>query len=79
MQYFFSSNIINDKIILSKEESVHCIMVLRHKVGDQIYVVDGKGTLYKGIIESDSSKECHIQIQDIYKNFHLQPLLHPLV
>ena len=43
MQYFFSTNISDDKIILSKEESMHCIAVLRHKVGDQIYIVNGRG------------------------------------
>ena len=43
MQYFFSKNILNDKIILSQQESIHCIKVLRHSIGDIIYIVNGLG------------------------------------
>ena len=43
MYYFFSTDVLENKIILSREESNHCIKVLRHDVGDIIYVVDGKG------------------------------------
>ena len=70
MELFFSNNIKDNHIILNNIESKHCIKVLRKSSGDIVNVVDGKGTLYKGIIESDSSKECHIQIQDIYKNYN---------
>ena len=43
MYYFFSTDISDVKAILSKEESTHCITVLRHKVGDIIHIVNGKG------------------------------------
>ena len=43
MYYFFSTDILENKIILSKDESNHCVKVLRHDIGDTIYVVDGKG------------------------------------
>ena len=46
MQYFFSSNISGNKILLSKEESRHCALVLRYKEGDLVNVIDGKGGLY---------------------------------
>tara|TARA_Y100000814_G_scaffold234922_1_gene178876 strand:+ start:109 stop:813 length:705 start_codon:yes stop_codon:yes gene_type:complete len=46
MQYFFSTNILDNLIILSKEESTHCMKVLRHEIGDSIFIVDGKGSLF---------------------------------
>jgi len=44
MQYFFSNDKTNDKIVLPREESKHCVLVLRYKIGDIIYVANGKGT-----------------------------------
>ena len=46
MYYFFSTNVLDDRILLSKEESAHCINVLRHKVEDTIYIVNGKGSRF---------------------------------
>ena len=40
---------------LSKEESYHCIKVLRYKKGDSIYFTDGKGNMYSGIIKNISA------------------------
>ena len=33
-----------EPFFLSEEESRHCISVLRHKIGDKIHIVDGKGS-----------------------------------
>lgn len=33
-----------EPFFLGEEESRHCISVLRHKVGDKIHIVDGKGS-----------------------------------
>ena len=65
MQYFFSTNISNDKIILSKEESIHCVKVLRHNIGDSIFIIDGKGNRFSckislidnGIVEAQVVKK----------------------
>ena len=47
MQIFFANIFIDaDTILLSAEESKHCIKVLRHKSGDIINVIDGKGNFY---------------------------------
>ena len=37
-------------ILLPEEESAHCIRVLRMKVGDAIFLTDGKGIFYEGEI-----------------------------
>tara|TARA_Y100001970_G_scaffold62962_1_gene80526 strand:- start:2587 stop:3273 length:687 start_codon:yes stop_codon:yes gene_type:complete len=59
MNYFYSNNIIDKEIILDEQETVHCVKVLRNKVGDNIYVVDGMGSLFfTEIIQIDSKKCC---------------------
>ena len=50
MEFFFSDNIIDNIITLDSQESKHCSKVLRKNIGDNIHVVDGKGTLYSGKI-----------------------------
>lgn len=45
MQLFYSSLWpMTTPIFLSEEESRHCVSVLRHNAGDQIYVIDGLGS-----------------------------------
>lgn len=56
MIQYYSPNIENDPI-LPQEESAHCIRVLRKKVGDEIFVTDGKGNLFKTkILEADQRR-----------------------
>ena len=45
MEIFYSEDIEGDIIRLPEEESVHCVRVLRHRTGDEIAVMDGRGTL----------------------------------
>lgn len=43
MEIFFCPEIINGILILSEEESCHCVKVLRHSEGDEISLIDGVG------------------------------------
>lgn len=66
MNTFFGS--IQDKgAILSEEESLHCIKVLRHKVGDTIRIIDGKGTVAVGNILVAHAKQCAISVSELKK------------
>ena len=56
-QLFYSSNIKKEKIYLSNQEFIHCIKVLRKKVGDVIDVIDGRGGYYKCKIISISTED----------------------
>ncbi len=83
MEFFYSNNINNDIIILENVESRHCIKVLRKSIGDTINVVDGKGTLYTGIIDDDNLKECKIKISNFVKeydkkNFYVHIAISPI-
>ncbi|MFY0654798.1 MAG: 16S rRNA (uracil(1498)-N(3))-methyltransferase [Cyclobacteriaceae bacterium] len=64
MNYFYNPEpTINN--FLSAEESHHCVKVLRKKVGDQITVIDGKGSVYECIVQSTNSRKCEFEIQNV--------------
>ena len=56
MELFYSQDIAGGICRLDHDESGHCIKVLRHRAGDEISVIDGRGTLYRCRITSDSHK-----------------------
>ena len=63
MQIFFA-NIFTDEnnILLSAEESKHCVKVLRHKNGDTINLIDGKGNFYEAEITDANPQKCSAKI-----------------
>ncbi|MBK8621828.1 MAG: 16S rRNA (uracil(1498)-N(3))-methyltransferase [Saprospiraceae bacterium] len=64
MQYYFSQEIKGDKtILLSGEEHQHCSKVMRHKRGDTLYVLDGKGHIFETVIGEINRNDTHLIIQ----------------
>ncbi|MCM1474736.1 MAG: 16S rRNA (uracil(1498)-N(3))-methyltransferase [Muribaculaceae bacterium] len=47
---------------LPKEESAHAVRVLRHHAGDEIEVVDGKGSLFRCILLDEHSSHTALEI-----------------
>jgi len=62
MQLFFESDILNNGHILNPEESNHCIRVLRHREGDSIIVINGKGSQFRCSIVEAHPKQCRLEI-----------------
>lgn len=63
MQIFFANTFIDaENILLSAEESKHCIRVLRHKAGDVIHVIDGKGNFFEAEITNADAQKCSVKI-----------------
>lgn len=69
MQLFYTPNINQDFYTFSKQESQHCIKVLRKKNNDIIHLVDGKGNLYTATIIDSNPKACKIEITTIEKEY----------
>lgn len=69
MQLFYTPDINSDEYTLPKEESRHCIQVLRKKIGDIIYLVDGKGGFYKAKLIGDNPKSCLLNIDKVERNY----------
>ncbi len=63
MNTFFGI-IQNNAAILNEDESLHCVKVLRHKVGDVIQVIDGKGTRAIGTIQAAHAKQCAVLLTE---------------
>lgn len=63
MFLFYSKNIVADSIILEGDEHQHCVKVLRKKIGDQIFITDGKGQIYTCTIAETQklNTTCNIQ------------------
>jgi 16S rRNA (uracil1498-N3)-methyltransferase len=55
MQIFYASYVTEGTAHFSREESGHCLRVLRMRRGDDISFTDGIGNLYEGIITGDDS------------------------
>jgi 16S rRNA (uracil1498-N3)-methyltransferase len=62
MQLFYSNLIQNDFVLLPPEESWHCVKVLRMDVGDEIFITDGTGNLYRCNLTETSAKRCVAKI-----------------
>ncbi len=62
MHSFYISEITGSSIQLNAEESKHCIKVLRLKKGDQVQLMNGKGSVYKAVILEPDSKKCILAI-----------------
>jgi len=61
-QYFYSTQIFEDFIILPEDEAHHALKVLRKKIGDKITVVDGKGGEYESIFKNVNALNCKLKI-----------------
>lgn len=73
MEIFYSNNIGDSVIKLDKEESGHCIKVLRHRIGDEISVIDGFGGLYTCRLIDDNPKEAVCSIVNKVFGFGAHP------
>jgi len=64
MQLFYVTQLlpVGQELVLSEEESKHCVRVLRIKQGDAIYFTDGKGILAEAIITDAHPKRCKVGI-----------------
>jgi 16S rRNA (uracil1498-N3)-methyltransferase len=62
MEVFYSPEITGGICVLPEDESVHCVRVLRHREGDEIYVIDGLGTLYTCRLTDASPKAARAQV-----------------
>lgn len=48
--------------MLSADEAHHCYKVMRHKTGDELWVTDGRGCLYRVIISAIDQRNCLFQV-----------------
>ncbi len=62
MELFYAYEISGRYCRLDAEESGHCVRVLRHRAGDEVDVIDGRGALYHCRLTQDSPKGAEAEI-----------------
>ncbi len=62
MHLFYEPDFLTNGNILSPDESKHCVRVLRHKQGDTINVMNGKGAICTAEITEADPKKCILRI-----------------
>ena len=62
MELFYTATDPEEFFELPGEESKHITRVLRLSNGDELFLTNGKGTLYKAIIENTDSGICKVKI-----------------
>ena len=73
MELFFSDDIQDARIRLDPEESAHLVRVLRHRVGDEVAVIDGRGTLYHCVLELADARGAEVRIMREEPGFGAHP------
>lgn len=73
MEIFYSRDIVSGVCRLDEEESSHCVRVLRHRVGDEIFVIDGEGSLYTCTLLSDSPKAAEARVVKVEPDWGAHP------
>ena len=70
MQLFYTPDISEKTYTFSKEESKHCIKVLRKKIYDDIHLVDGRGNLYHTTLIDDNPNGCTVEVKQKEVDFN---------
>ena len=73
MELFFSDDIQDAQVRLDPEESAHCVRVLRHREGDEISVIDGRGTLYRCVLELADARGAWARVLERTHGFGAHP------
>lgn len=62
MELFYSQDIDGTLLRLDEEQTRHCVKVLRHRTGEEIFVIDGQGKLLRCILTSVAGSRAQAEI-----------------
>jgi len=82
MNLFYDPDITGQLYTLNKVDSNHLVRVLRIKIGETVFVTNGKGMLFECIVSDTNPKSCQIEIVNKTpggdkRNFNLQIAIAP--
>lgn len=69
MNLFYSDRQFNNGFLLDEQESRHLVKVLRIKKGQEVYVTNGDGNLYRCILISEDTREARVEIAGVTENY----------
>lgn len=82
MHCFYEPDLSGESVLLSEEESKHVVRVLRLSAGDQVELLDGKGTRAVAEVSDDHPKRCVLTLisrsnEPTERNFRLHIAVAP--
>ena len=69
MELFYAKEVHGSVVTLDQEESGHCIKVLRHRVGDEVQVIDGLGTMLRCRIADANPRGAQLEVLERVPGF----------
>ena len=69
MIWFYCPDIRGEFAHFDENEAHHCVQVLRHRLGDIVHWIDGRGNLYEGCISDTGKKVCVAKITNTITNY----------
>lgn len=69
MQIFYTSGVAGSVATFNRDESGHCIRVLRMRKGDQINFTDGRGNMYEGVITGESQVMMEVSVINVIQEY----------
>jgi len=73
MELYYSNGAGEKVGILTSEEYHHCMKVMRHRIGDELLITDGRGKLFNARIISDDKIESSVEILRVAKE-EIEPI-----
>lgn len=73
MEIFYSDTVLGTSLVLTADESQHCVRVLRHREDDVINVVDGEGNMYTCRITGDNPRMVQADILSVECGWNSHP------
>lgn len=73
MHLFYAPDSDTSIVELPPDEARHCVQVLRHRAGDAIHWVDGKGSRFSGHIIEAGKRSCKLEVTERYHHYGRRP------
>lgn len=73
MQLFYVPDPELPLCTLPPEESAHCVRVMRLDSGAEVWLADGRGTLYRGRIQTPHPAQCRVMIEETIPDWGRRP------
>ena len=70
MHVFYTPDIGSNEYVLNEDESRHCVKVLRLGLGSIVYLIDGKGGLYKAQIFLETKRNVSLKVLEITHEYN---------
>jgi 16S rRNA (uracil1498-N3)-methyltransferase len=74
MNVFYAPSADQGFAILSDEESRHCVKVLRMRPGEEVFLTDGKGGWFSGVLAEADPRACLVQVREARMAYRERPV-----